>query len=137
MTFIQTKARLLKHDLPFHGTLGELETTSAVLKGKNLTPVLVMIISGNSLAFPGKFLPVLGFNGAAPQRVNSGSGKPKSRKKVPTKACGAFRPRNHKDPKVRRPQDRRYLGGSASLFGITWKVSVAIFCGQSFWSSVE
>ena len=26
-----------------------------------------------------------------------------------------------------RPQDRRYLGGSASLFGITWKVSVAIF----------
>ena len=24
-------------------------------------------------------------------------------------------------------QDRRYLGGSASLFGITWKVSVAIF----------
>ena len=37
---------------------------------------------------------------------------------------------------VRRPQDRRYLGGSASLFGITWKVSVAIF-GQGFWSSVE
>ena len=27
---------------------------------------------------------------------------------------------------LRRPQDRRYLGGSASLFGITWKVSVAI-----------
>ena len=28
---------------------------------------------------------------------------------------------------LRRPQDRRYLGGSASLFGITFKVSVAIF----------
>ena len=38
---------------------------------------------------------------------------------------------------MRQPQDRRYLGGSASLFGITWKLSVAIFCGQGFWSSVE
>ena len=28
---------------------------------------------------------------------------------------------------MRRPQDRHYLGGSASLFGITWKVSGAIF----------
>ena len=28
---------------------------------------------------------------------------------------------------LRRPQDRRYLRGSASLFGIAWKVSVAIF----------
>ena len=28
---------------------------------------------------------------------------------------------------MRWPKDRRYLGGSASLFGITWKVSVAIF----------
>ena len=31
---------------------------------------------------------------------------------------------------LRRPQDRRYLGGSASLFGITWKVSVAILQGN-------
>ena len=29
--------------------------------------------------------------------------------------------------KVRRPEDRHYLGVSASLFGVTWKVSVAIF----------
>ena len=30
-------------------------------------------------------------------------------------------------PELRWLQDRRYSGGSASLFGITWKVSVAIF----------
>ena len=30
-----------------------------------------------------------------------------------------------------------YLGGSASLFGITWKVSVAIFVVRAFGSSVE
>ena len=39
--------------------------------------------------------------------------------------------------RLRRPQHRRYLGRSASLFGIAWKVSVAIFVVRVFWSSVE
>ena len=40
--------------------------------------------------------------------------------------------RLNSDNFLRRPQDRRYLGGSASLFGITWKVSVAIFVARAF-----